>query len=95
MMAQNPCGSLRNLTSATSAKNTQVIEIACGTYLRKSAEVCGTDLKKPNEINAEVCGSVAELTPPYRGTSASPPNGCGLAAMASQSNAPITTGAMA
>ena len=74
MMAQNPCGSLRKSASATSAKNAQVIEIACGTGLRKSAEVCGTDLKKANEINAEVCGSVAELDPPLKRATSAPPS---------------------
>lgn len=32
--------------------------------LRKFAEVCGTGILKPAENLAEVCGSLAELSPP-------------------------------
>lgn len=66
MSAENTCGSLPEATSATSANISQVIDFACGGRLRKSAEVCGSNALKPAEMLAEVCGTVAEVSPPLK-----------------------------
>ena len=76
------CGSLRNITFRTSAVMTQVLEITCGSLLRKSAEVCGTTYRNVLKLLAEVCGGLAEVSPPLN-----PPAGVRVGACArSRSN---------
>lgn len=52
-------------------RETQEWRISAIFALRKSAEVCGSRIRKPAENRAEVCGTVAEVRPPLkRATSA-------------------------
>lgn len=41
---------------------------------RKSTEVNGSRLKKPNEISTEVYGSVTEVRPPLKRATSAPPS---------------------